>query len=39
LVAFGWPCLLVVGLGVVEQFAGLRNRALMQLPGPRHEED
>lgn len=39
LVALGWPCLLVVGLGVAEQFAGLRNRAIAQLPGPRHKED
>lgn len=27
---FGWPCLLMAGLGVVEQFAGLRYRT-----GPR----
>lgn len=37
--AFGWPVVLVAGLGIIEQFAGLRFRTAAQAPGPRQEED
>lgn len=39
MVAFGWPVLLVAGLGIIEQFAGYRFRTAAQAPGPRQEED